>query len=287
MSQSALAPVPRAVRVYLVIVALFTLYVTFWGLFFPKGLPVQLPGFAKGFDDALPFNIQVPPLHARFIGSLYGAATVYLALMAARAKGWSDLWMNATMIFVWTGALGVVSFLRLDIFDWARPPVWAWFFAYIAFPLAAAWLLVRHRTSPTAGTGAPLSLLVKRFFSVQGVLVSALSAMLFLLPSVMQSVWPWPITPVLSQIYSAPLLGYGVCSLLVARARAWSEVRGFVVAEWVFAAGTLVASLIHRSVFIYARPSSWIWFGCFAGLLIVLGTFATRSMLREGAPNQA
>jgi hypothetical protein len=263
-------PVDKALRWFFLLVAALTGYVLFWGFFFPGGLPVKLPGFAASFDDALPFNIAIPPLHARFIGSFYGAATVVLIWLALKARRWSDLRLCLWMVFLWTGVLGLLSFLHLEIFDWARPPFVAWFLAYIGFPLYAGWRLWANRRlpglAPDGSVGPPL----RAAFWTLGVLLLPLSVALFLMPGPMTAAWPWKLPPILAQVYSGPFLAFAVGGLLAARAGTWREVRGYVYVTLLFAAGTLIASAVHRALFDPARPVTWLWFGGFTLTILAL-----------------
>jgi hypothetical protein len=88
--------------------------------------------------------------------------------------------------------------------------------------------------------------------------------------------WPWKITRLLAQIYSAPLLSYGVGSLLLARQRTWAEIRVATTAMLVFTAGVLLASAIHRNLF-SARLATWLWFGGFTIATLILGLLTGRA----------
>src|SRR5207248_11536791 len=85
-----------------------------------------------------------------------------------------------------------------------------------------------------------------------------------------RSVWPWAITPLLTQMYSAPFLSYGVGSLYAARQRTYAEVRLFLIGTCVFAAGVLAASAVHLSLFSSERMATWLWFGGFGLAALVL-----------------
>jgi hypothetical protein len=76
--------------------------------------------------------------------------------------------------------------------------------------------------------------------------------------------WPWPVTPLLAQIYSAPLLAYGMGSVLLSRCRTWRETRILVVGIGLFALLALVGSVIHRELFTIGDPAAWAWFALLA-----------------------
>jgi hypothetical protein len=100
-------------------------------------------------------------------------------------------------------------------------------------------------------------------------------------PLFMSEMWPWPVAPLVANIYGAPFLAFGLGSLYAARQHAWSEVRIAVIGTLVFALGVLVASLIHASLFDPRTPSAWLWFGGFGIATIALAAFALSRPLRE------
>jgi hypothetical protein len=273
-----MSAIPTPLRVFYAIVAAFTFYVVFWGLFFPTGMGVALPGFAKNFDDALPFAVAVPPLHARFIGALYLSATVFNLCNLLAAKTWHQARLPTMMIFIWTGILLLVSLLQLAVFNWARPQVWIWFLVYLGFPAVAGLALWQYRDEPLPTTGAPIPPALRRYCQLQGVLVTLLGLALLLLPTLMIALWPWKISPFLSQLYSAPFLAYGLSSFVAARAHTWEEVRIFVYSVLVFPLAALVASLLHLALFNFAGPAAWVWFGSLIAVVIALSVLPSATV---------
>lgn len=264
MTQEALGPWERR---YVAVVAAFTGYVAFWGLLFPGGLGRPVPGFAKDFSHALPFVLTIPPLHARFIGALYLAATLILLLALGKGRPWREQRVCVWMILVWTAALELISLLEPDLFAWDRRPLRplvAWWLAYTWFPLQAAWILWRRRDRPLA---APLPAAVddtpvlRLCLQLLAATCLVLAALLFLAPQTGAALWPWQLPPVLARVYSGPFLSLGIGALVAARARGWRERSGFVLSTLSFALVTLAASLWHRQLFSLDRPSSWFWFG--------------------------
>jgi hypothetical protein len=104
--------------------------------------------------------------------------------------------------------------------------------------------------------------------------MAILGLVLLVVPGSMISVWPWKITQLLAQLYSAPFLSYGIGSLLLSRCMTWAEVRIPVTATLVFAVGVLIASILHRGLFSTADISDWSWFIGFtiASLMLALLT---------------
>jgi len=222
---------------------------------------------------------MVPPLHARFLGSMYlsGAAFMVGCILARR---WSEVRVVLPSIAIWTGMLFVISLFYLDQFDFRRTQVWVWFGAYLVYPLIAIWLAWRHRgyDAREAMAGPSLPRWVRSYLLAQGVITTSLALALLLAPGLMVSVWPWQITQLLAQIYSAPFLAYGVMSVQLAYRRDWSEIRIAVVAVLVFSAGVLIASFIHRGLFSAVNPAAWIWFSSFTIATAMLTVLAVRAL---------
>jgi hypothetical protein len=234
------------------------------------GLPAY---FAPAQVDAvLPF--AVPALHARLIGAMYLSA---FAIMVGGmlAKRWADIRVVPAITTIWTGGLLLVTMLHLEEFDFTTTQTRIWFGAYVAYPLIGTWIQVRRRGDGIADEpGHVPPDWTRRCLAGQGVVLTAVGLALLLVSRHMAARWPWPVTPLLAQIYSAPLLAYGIASLLLARARMWREMRIGVVGIGLFALAALVASVIHRELFAVADPAALTWFGGLTALTVVAALLA-------------
>jgi hypothetical protein len=238
-----------------------------WGMFFPE----------NSFQ-VLPF--RVPPLHARFLGAMYlsGATFMGLNILATR---WAEVRVVTPMISIWTGMLGIISLFHLPAFDWTRIQVWIWFFAYISFPLIAAWIAWQQRLQSEHPSSSPVSSLLRTYLLLQSLLVTGLALSLLLAPNSMATIWPWKITPLLAHIYGAPFLSYGLGGLYAISQRSWLELRILVYSTLVFTLGVLLASLYHINLFNFSRLAAWLWFGGFTLSCLALGLFGTIPTLRS------
>ena len=113
----------------------------------------------------------------------------------------------------------------------------------------------------------------------EGVVLSALGVALLVAPGTMAEVWPWPVTSLLAQIYSAPLLAYGIGCVLLSRVRTWREARIEVAGIGLFALLALVGSVIHRGLFSVGDPAAWAWFALLA--VVTAGALAMILPLRS------
>jgi hypothetical protein len=212
------------------------------------------------------------------------AAGATMMLFATLARAWYQVRVVTLILGTWTGLLGIVSLLHLGAFNWAWRPTWFWWFAYIWFPLGAAFLFWSQRSEQDHPDEAPLSPLLRAFLLMQGVIAVVLALGLLFLPDRMIPLWPWRITPLLTQIYSAPFLAYGIGSLYTARQHGWSEARIPVMAITVLTTVAVVASFIHSGTFNAANLSTWVWFGGLGLVAIGLATLVVSPRLRSATP---
>jgi len=236
-------------RAYFAAVGLFAAWVGAWG--YPD--PTQI-------GRALPWT--VPPLHARFIASMYlaGMLAMFLGLAARRA---ANVRIPLVLAACWTGLLFVVSLMELDAFDFGKPQVWFWMGAYLVYPLWGAWL---------AHIGPPGEQSERSDVALLAIaaLCALLGLALLLAPSHMTPAWPWKVTPLLAHIYAGPFLAYAVCAWLLARERRAEARRIGLASMLAFVLLALLASWLHVGLFQAQRPASWAWFGGLAVSALLL-----------------
>jgi hypothetical protein len=251
-AERAMNRVTRAHRAYFFVVLWFTLWVGYFGFFRPEEILRALPW-------------PVPPLHARFIGALYLSATVFLALSML---AWSRLAVNTIVVIAlaWTGWLLVVTIIHYDTFDLARRPVWFWIVAYVCFPIAAAWLVWKVPAERAPSRLHMRSRLAVGWLWLQGAAFCALAALLFVAPAWVATIWPWKISPFLAQVYSGPVLGYGVGCVMLALRRNWPETVIPTIGLLVFSLLALLGSSWHTALFTSGSASERAWFGSLAAL---------------------
>lgn len=259
-----MTPVTNGQRIYFGAVGLLALWVGVWGYFIPTRV-----------DQAIPW--LVPPLHARFLGSMYLSGMTFM-IGGLLSRYYAEVRVMIRVILIWTGMLFVVSLFYLNEFDYSRTQVWIWFGAYIIYPLIALWLMWNDRNLHENIRGDNLPAWVRGYLMAQGIIVTLLALALLLFPDFMVTVWPWNITRLLAQIYSAPFLAYGLSSLMISRLKTWDEIRVVVTATFVFAFGVLLASIIHRALFSLANISTWIWFVGFSLATLMLGLITVRAI---------
>ncbi len=233
---------------------------------------------------AIPWGVST--LCSAFFGSIYlsGATFTGTSMMARR---WVDVRLVMPMIAMWTGGLTIVSLFYLPLFDFTRTQVWVWFGAYILYPLIALGLLWTHRKESNVHPSDEPALPVwaKRYLRVQGSLLVLLGLSLLVAPHAMKVLWPWQAGKLMLQLYSMPLLTYGVGSFLSARQQTWSEIRLGLVSLGVFTGAELVATLFRFRLFDGHPLSLAVWLVWLAGTTGMLA-FLSRNAFGMQKPRE-
>lgn len=257
-----MSPVTLGQRIFFAVICAAALLVAVLGLFSPAYL-------ASIFTW-----LELPPLHARFVGAIYAFGAVFMAgCLAARDQ--AEVRWAVQLIGVWTGMLFIISLLNLSAFDLRLLPVQIWFASYVVYPIISFFMTLQQPPRTTVGDlpGPKLAGWAKGFLFTQGVLFSLLAVSLFFAPTFMSALWPWRVDPVLAQMYAGPLLAYGLGSLLFSRQEKWQGVRSILPGMLVFTAATVVVSLLHVNLFSFNEIADLLWFGWFiaaSGILALL-----------------
>jgi hypothetical protein len=242
-----MTPLTLGQRIYLGAVAALALVVGYWCYFVPTRSAVAIPW-------------QMPTLCATFLGAMYLSGAIFNATCMSTRR-WVDVRVIMPMIAMWTGGLTIISLFYLPLFDFTRIQVWIWFGAYIVYPLIALWQMWTHRQqSSIYPLNEPaLPQWVRGYLRVQGSLMVILGLGLLFATKRMLLLWPWHTGPLMLQLYSAPLLTYGIGSFLFARQHTWSEIRLGLVAIGVFTGAELGTSIYHIGMLDGSMFSIVIW----------------------------
>jgi hypothetical protein len=259
-----MALITRGEQIFFAVICVAALLVAALGLFNPVYL-------ASIFTW-----LELPPLHARFVGAIYAFGAVFMAgCLAARYQ--AEVRWAVQLIGIWTGMLFIISLLNLHAFDFNLLPVQIWFASYIIYPIISFWMTLQQPQLMRADNlpGLPLAGWATGFLLIQGILFSLLAILLFFAPEYMTTLWPWKVTPVFAQMYAGPLLSYGLGSLLFSRQERWLGVRAILPGMLVFAVTTVIISFIHIGLFSFTEIPDLLWFGwfIFASLLLAVLTF--------------
>jgi hypothetical protein len=257
-----MSPITRPQRLYLGAVAVLALWVGVWCFFVPWRT-----------DMAIPWQVQ--PLCAAFLGAMYLSGAVFCA-SAMCARRWLEVRVIMPIIAMWTGGLLLISFFYMPTFNFTHPPVWVWFIAYTLYPLIGLGFYGSHRAQPGEHPldEPALPAGARHYLLLQAALMIGLGLALLAAPEAMRRVWPWQTGRLMLNLYSAPLLSYGIGSLLLRRQRAWAEVRLGLLAMAVFTGAGLLGMLRYSALLDGPRLAVALWLGWLAASTAVLGSLA-------------
>jgi hypothetical protein len=103
----------------------------------------------------------------------------------------------------------------------------------------------------------------------------------------MRALWPWQAGKLMLQLYSVPLLTYGIGSFLSAHQHTWREVRLGLVSIAVFSGAELAATLFHFSLFDGHPLSIALWLVWLAGTTGMLAFLSWKAFGMEKTRGQA
>lgn len=251
----------------------------FYGVIWAAALLIAILGlFSPAYLASIFTWMVLPPLHARFVGSIYLFGAVFMTACLV-VKTQAEVRWAIQMIGIWTGMMFIISLLNLEAFDFKLLPVWIWFISYITYPIVSIWLTIKQNKQQTdVLSGLSLPAWSKGFLLIQGIVVSLLAVLLFFIPDFMSTVWPWKVTPTLAQMYSGPLLSYGLGSLLFSRQDKWLGIRAVVPSMFAFALATIIVSFIHINLFSFTELADLLWFGWFGIATVISGMLTVRVM---------
>jgi hypothetical protein len=263
--------ITQAQKIFFTVISAAALLVAILGLFNPAYL-------ASIFTW-----LELPPLHARFVGAIYAFGAVFMAgCLAARYQ--AEVRWAVQLIGIWTGMLFIISLLNLTAFNFSLLPVQIWFASYIIYPIISFWMTIQQPHLMNAGDlpGPKLASWTKGFLLAQGILFSLLAVLLFFAPTLMSTLWPWKVTPVLAQMYAGPLLSYGLGSLLFSRQDKWMGVRAILPGMLIFSVTTVIISFLHMDLFSFNELPDLLWFEWFILASLILAVLTFRALQPSG-----
>ena len=184
-----------------------------------EGSIVLAGGFLLFFLPALAADLwpwSIPPFNSRFVGAVYLAAYLPLALFWFVPR-WIPGRLTLWMILAFTTLVMLVMFTHWDAFAWDRPSTFIIFWPlYIFLPINSTIFLLRSKGAGAVnGYDGPASLrIVLQGFALLGTLYGL---GLMIAPEALTSFWPWKVDAFHGRMYAAafvtPAVGTWLLSL--------------------------------------------------------------------------
>jgi hypothetical protein len=116
-----------------------------------------------------------------------------------------------------------------------------------------------------------LSPVLRGMTILEVLVVITAGVILYLLPTLAKTLWPWEITPFNTRFIGAIYIASLTLLIPLARSTRWSPARVIVPMIFVFTAWVFVVSLLHLPLFEFTKPGTWAWFILYALLPLNAG----------------
>lgn len=204
---------------------------------------------------------SIPPFNSRYIGAIYYAAFLPLVVFAIVGR-WSPGRLVLWMIFTFTASIGVVMFLHIPNFDWARPATFGFWFLYIFLPINSAIYLYRLRDWQLYD-GEDTPTFSRILLWVITVVLGLYGIGLLIAPEAVTSFWPWKIDAFHGHIYAATFITPAMGAWIIRHRSAASE--RSLLGSILFALGLLAlvgviwtnTTVPEEKQFSYASLGTW------------------------------
>jgi hypothetical protein len=219
----------------------------------------------------------LPPLAARFVGSLLIGAAINTGLTAAArddqpAVGALLMGLILYGLIALTGVLGAGEI-------GLTTPLLIWIGIFAGMPLLAGALLAARAGTPLDRAGArPQSRFLRWLLALDLLLVAPVGLLMYFAPVVARSYWPWDLPPINVRLIGSIFVATMALSFWALRQRTWEQVKPSVAAGGTFATLALIASFLHFSQFNPDRLVTWLFIALYAfvaaGSWLAIGQYA-------------
>ncbi len=216
-----------------------------------------------------------PPMTAMMLGAAY-LGGVYFFARVVLARQWHTIKAGFLPVTLFAALLGIATLLHWDRFTHEHISFLTWTVLYFTTPFLVfgTWLFNR-RTDPQQLASGDVALpdWMRWLLGIAGAITLTISLLLFLLPQLMISVWPWTLTPLTARVMGAMFALPGLVGLGIASDQRWSAARVILEAQAFSIGLILFAALRSWSDFNPANITTWLFSGGLGALLIGIIVF--------------
>lgn len=223
-----------------------------------------------------------PLMSSMMLGATYlGGAYFFLIVMISRR--WRHVWLGFLPIAAFAGTLGIATLIHWENFVHERWAFWIWAGLYFAVPLFLPILWYRnHRLTDGVELAREMELPspIRLILAGLGIVLTVAAVLLFVVPDLMISAWPWTLSPLTARIMSSMFLLPGLVGLAMAYDGSWGSARRLLKTKAITVILMLIAIVVARGDFDWASPASWIFTGGMVGILLLIA-YIHYAMLEE------
>ena len=211
----------------------------------------------------------------------------YFFVRVAREHHWHEVATGFLAVTAFSSLLGIATLLHWEKFAHDHVSFWLWAGLYFTAPflVIGAWLANRPYGAPVADGDMLLRPAERVVITAVGALALATGVWMFLDPTSVIPLWPWPLTPLTCRVVGATLClgGAGVGVRFDPR---WTSVRLMLQVEVLMLLLMLVAAVRARDEMIASHALTWPLLvgtlAMLAGSAYLWSTYERGSSLRPG-----
>ncbi len=131
----------------------------------------------------------------------------YFFVRVARERHWHEVATGFLAVTAFSSLLGIATLLHWEKFAHHHVSFWLWAGLYFTAPflVIGAWLANRRYGAPVTEGDVLLRPVEKGLITAVGTLALVTGVWMFLAPSAVIPLWPWPLTPLTSRVVGATL----------------------------------------------------------------------------------
>jgi hypothetical protein len=192
----------------------------------------------------------------------------YFFLRVVFETRWHTIGTGFLAVTAFASLLGVATVLHWDKFAHDHVAFWLWAGLYFTAPflVIGAWLANRRYAAPPAAADVVLRPVERALIAGVGLLALVTGIVMFLVPSAVIDLWPWPLTPLTCRVVAATLCLGGTCGSAWVDPR-WTSVRLMLQVEAVMLMLMLIAAVRASDELIPGHALAW---PLLVGVLLVL-----------------
>jgi hypothetical protein len=195
-----------------------------------------------------------------------GGAYFFVRVLGERH--WHGIGTGFLAVALFASLLGVATVLHWDKFLHHHVAFWLWAGLYFVAPflVVGAWVSNRRYAAPAQPGDAVLRPVERAVVAVVGAVALVQGVVMFLAPSTMIDLWPWPLTPLTCRVMAA-VFCLGCAGIVAWTDPRWSSIRLMVQVEVLMLALMLLAALRARDQMIAGRALGW---PLFVGTVVIV-----------------
>lgn len=222
-----------------------------------------LPGHtARLWAWTIPVEMTSMVLASAYLGG------AWFFLRVLRERHWHAVGTGFLAVTVFASLLGVATLMHWNVFAHDHLAFWLWAGLYFTAPflVIGAWLVNRRYAAPGAPGDRLLRPAERTVIAAVGLVSLVQGLVMFVAPSTMIDLWPWPLTPLSARVVAATFC-LGCAGIGVWFDARWSSLRLMLQVEIIMLVLMLLAAVRARDEMISGRAYTW---PLLVGMLLVL-----------------